>query len=117
MDAQQPPPVNDDGKRSLPERLRVSLARLPKPLRIAGGVLLVAGGLAGFLPALGFWMVPLGLLLLSIDVPWLRPWWRRLEALSLRLRDRVVRTKAWRIGEATVDGRAAGGATLVLASG
>jgi membrane protein len=107
MDAHQsdrPANGDSDGRRSLPERLRAVLARLPKPLRIIGGVLLVACGLVGFLPVLGFWMVPLGLLVLSIDIPWLKPWWKRLEALSLRLRDRVVRTKAWRIGEATVDG-------------
>ena len=33
-----------------------------KPVRIGLGILLVAGGLVGFLPVLGFWMVPLGLL-------------------------------------------------------
>lgn len=38
-------------------------------LRMPLGVLLVIGGVLGFLPVLGFWMVPLGLLLLSIDIP------------------------------------------------
>jgi hypothetical protein len=36
------------------------------------GVLLICGGLLGFLPVLGFWMAPLGLLLLAEDVPPLR---------------------------------------------
>lgn len=45
---------------------RASLLRSPI------GVLLIAGGLLSFLPLLGIWMLPLGLLLLAVDVPWLR---------------------------------------------
>ena len=41
-------------------------------LRIPVGVGLVIGGFAGFLPVLGFWMVPVGLVLLARDVPPLR---------------------------------------------
>jgi hypothetical protein len=37
-----------------------------KPIRIGLGILLIALGLLGFLPVLGFWMIPLGLLVLSI---------------------------------------------------
>ena len=40
--------------------------------RLLTGVLLVLFGLIGFLPILGFWMVPLGLLLLAQDVTFLR---------------------------------------------
>ena len=40
--------------------------------RVAAGILLVLFGLVGFLPILGFWMVPLGLLLLAQDVGFLR---------------------------------------------
>ncbi len=36
-------------------------------LRVAFGVLLIIGGLLGFLPIVGFWMVPLGLVVLSVD--------------------------------------------------
>lgn len=47
--------------------------RIPVPgnvvLRIALGLVLIAGGLLGFLPFVGFWMLPLGLLVLSIDFP------------------------------------------------
>ncbi len=46
--------------------------------RIIVGVLLVIGGLLGFLPILGFWMVPLGLLVLSQDLPYVRRQRRRL---------------------------------------
>jgi hypothetical protein len=41
-------------------------------IRIPAGVLLVVGGFAGFLPVLGFWMVPVGLVLLARDVAFLR---------------------------------------------
>lgn len=41
-------------------------------IRIISGVLLVLFGVVGFLPILGFWMVPLGLLLLAQDVAFLR---------------------------------------------
>jgi len=35
--------------------------------------LIVSGIVGTFLPILGFWMVPLGLALLAIDLPFLRP--------------------------------------------
>jgi hypothetical protein len=56
--------------------------------RIALGTgLVLAGGLGGWLPVLGFWMVPLGLVVLSVDIPSVRRrrrkaavkllgWWR-----------------------------------------
>jgi hypothetical protein len=37
--------------------------------RIPLALLLVAGGFLGFLPVLGLWMLPLGLLLFAQDVP------------------------------------------------
>lgn len=48
--------------------------RLPRSrlLRIVIGVLLVVFGLVGFLPVVGFWMIPLGFLVLSLDNPYLR---------------------------------------------
>jgi hypothetical protein len=49
-----------------------------KAVRIGIGILLVIGGLVGFLPILGFWMIPLGLLVLSIDLPIVRRWRRQL---------------------------------------
>jgi hypothetical protein len=47
-------------------------------LRMGKGLLLVFFGLLGFLPVLGFWMVPLGLLILSVDLPFVRRWTRLL---------------------------------------
>lgn len=43
------------------------------------GIALVIGGILGFLPVLGFWMIPLGLFVLSIDLPMLRKQRRKWE--------------------------------------
>lgn len=47
---------------------------LPPLIRGLMGVLLILGGVLGFLPVLGFWMIPLGLALLATDIPPLRHW-------------------------------------------
>ncbi|MEQ8897359.1 MAG: hypothetical protein RID23_09715 [Roseovarius sp.] len=49
--------------------------RLPPGGRLVVGVLLMIGGLLGFLPILGFWMLPLGVAIAALDVV---PVWRRL---------------------------------------
>lgn len=41
-------------------------------LRMPVGVLLIVAGVFSFLPLLGLWMLPLGLLLLAQDLPFLR---------------------------------------------
>ena len=41
-------------------------------LRLIAGILLVLFGFVGFLPILGFWMVPLGLIILAQDTKWLQ---------------------------------------------
>jgi hypothetical protein len=46
-------------------------------LRISIGSVLVVLGTFGFLPVLGFWMIPVGLLILSVDIPRVRRWRRR----------------------------------------
>jgi len=80
----------------LPRHVRASMRWLRRPssrwLRMPIGLLLVAGGLLGFMPVLGFWMLIPGLLLLALDMPflrlpvrvaivrvsrWSRRWWRR----------------------------------------
>jgi hypothetical protein len=45
-------------------------------VRIPLGILLVGFGLLGFLPVLGFWMLPLGIVVLAVDVPFVRHWFR-----------------------------------------
>ncbi|MEQ9642798.1 MAG: hypothetical protein RIM84_22435 [Alphaproteobacteria bacterium] len=54
------------------------IAALPRPWRRVVGGGLVLGGVFGFLPVVGFWMLPLGLLVLSQDSPRLRRWRRRM---------------------------------------
>ena len=41
-------------------------------VRLPAGLLLLIGGILSILPGLGTWMFPLGLLLIAIDVPFLR---------------------------------------------
>ncbi|TCU17475.1 hypothetical protein [Rhizobium sullae] len=52
--------------------------------RVFIGVLLIVCGILGFLPVLGFWMLPLGFIVLSHDLPIARRcrrrfsiWWHR----------------------------------------
>jgi hypothetical protein len=45
----------------------------PKAVRLPLGAALVAGGTVGFLPLVGYWMLPVGLVILAQDVPSLRP--------------------------------------------
>ena len=56
------------------------------PYRIPVGVALTAGGVLGFLPVLGFWMLPLGLALLAQDVPVMRgPFARVIASVNRKL--------------------------------
>jgi len=72
--------------------------------RKTAGILLVIGGLLGFLPVLGYWMLPLGLALLAVDWPWARrlyrrmiSWWgRRVRQLRVKSRSAAQRRKAAR---------------------
>ncbi|WP_244500201.1 hypothetical protein [Methyloceanibacter superfactus] len=59
-----------------------------KPVRLGMGILLVAGGLLGFLPVLGFWMIPLGFFVLSVDLPVVRRWRRQLTVWWHRRKER-----------------------------
>jgi hypothetical protein len=80
--------VSTQSRDELDRRLEAFASRLPNSMahmvnwlrrpssrwvRIPSAILLVCGGVVGFLPILGFWMIPLGLALIAIDVPVLRP--------------------------------------------
>jgi hypothetical protein len=92
-------------KRRLFRQFRAMERRIPllrRPLRFllndGGGVarwtvglLLMVGGLLSFLPFLGVWMLPLGLLLLAVDVPVLRG-----PTSALTIRGRRWTTGQWR---------------------
>lgn len=63
-------------ERRLPMRFSrfLRLLRRPSmmPARIAVSILLIVGGLLSFLPVLGFWMLPLGLMVIAQDLPFLQ---------------------------------------------
>jgi hypothetical protein len=60
----------------LPDRLQTTIRWLRQPgfrwVRVAAGVLFIAGSFLSILPIFGIWMLPLGLLLLAEDIPALR---------------------------------------------
>ncbi len=60
--------------RPLRERIR---RNVPRGLRIVVGILLIIGGIFGFLPVLGFWMIPLGAMVAAMDIELYRRWKRR----------------------------------------
>jgi hypothetical protein len=78
---------------SLAERMKDRFApffawvqrRVPPGLRFALGLLLICGGILGFLPILGFWMLPLGFMVAAMDLRLYRRW------RSLRRRRRAMR--------------------------
>ncbi|NHQ73343.1 hypothetical protein HAT86_02540 [Roseovarius gahaiensis] len=53
-----------------------SKRHLPPGLRLVAGLLLMLGGVFGFLPVIGFWMFPLGVAVAALDlvpiVRWIR---------------------------------------------
>jgi hypothetical protein len=63
-------------EREVPAWLSSGLRWLRHPrsrlVRIPVGILLILGGVFAILPGLGIWMLPLGLLLLAADIPFLR---------------------------------------------
>jgi hypothetical protein len=63
-------------EKKLPPRPAKFVSRVRKPssiyVRIPLAILLIAGGFLSFLPVLGLWMLPLGLLLFAQDVPFLQ---------------------------------------------
>jgi hypothetical protein len=63
-------------------------------VRIPLALLLILGGIFSFLPILGLWMLPLGLLVLAVDIPPLR---RPVGNLLVRLQRWIARLRRkWR---------------------
>lgn len=66
----------DRFERELPRSIGRGVRWLREPsarwVRIPVGLLLIMGGILSILPFLGLWMLPLGLLLLAQDLPFLR---------------------------------------------
>lgn len=75
-------------KQRMPDRLARIVAWLVGPtailVRLPLALFFIAGGIFSFLPLLGIWMLPLGILLIAVDVPFVRRWvirtWPKLEA-------------------------------------
>ncbi len=90
-----------DALERLAPSLRGPMATLRRdswfPIRFPLSLLLIAGGVFAFLPVLGIWMLPLGLLLLAVDLPVLRG---PISALIIRGRRKgrrlVLRWRHWR---------------------
>ena len=66
----------DKLERRIPKFAARMLSWLRRPsarlFRIPLGILLILGGIFSFLPVLGIWMLPLGLLLLALDLVFLQ---------------------------------------------
>ena len=83
-------------ERELPDCLGRTLRWLRDPnsrwLRLPLGVLFIVGGLLWFLPVLGIELLPIGLLLISEDVPFLR---KPVDKVILWLLDKRVVLRRW----------------------
>ena len=55
--------------RSATRRALLTGERLPPGVRTLVGTALIIGGCLGFLPIVGFWMIPTGAAILSLDFP------------------------------------------------
>ena len=70
------PPVAPRWKTFLIDTMRQAkywaTRRLGPGVRSVAGLLFIVGGIFGFLPILGFWMIPVGLYFIAMEFPALR---------------------------------------------
>lgn len=64
--------IRREGRRITYRLMRWGQDHVPPVLRAILGILFCIGGVFGFLPVLGFWMFPLGLAFIALDIPFLR---------------------------------------------
>jgi hypothetical protein len=103
----------DETERLRQQRRDALVARLParlsrrvvwllgaerRTVRVIAGFLFVLGGFFSFLPLLGVWMLPLGMVLLAEDIPLFR-------GLSVRLFAWMARRRPDLFGEQEENGR------------
>lgn len=99
--------MSDDGRKKLdqayeglehevPDRVARAIRWLRNPdsrwIRLPVGLVLIVSGFFGFLPVLGFEFIPLGLLLIAQDVPFLRS---PVADLTLWLECKWVELRKW----------------------
>jgi hypothetical protein len=79
-----------------PDRVSRAIRWMRNPgsrwVRLPLGLVLIVGGLFGFLPILGFEFIPLGLLLIAQDIPFLR---KPVADITLWLEHRWVALRQW----------------------
>ena len=64
--------------------------KVPYGLRTLLGILLMIGGVLGFLPILGFWMFPLGMAFIALDLPFTQ---NRIDHFIVKLQTIVKETE------------------------
>ena len=64
--------------------------KVPSGIRTLLGILLMIAGVLGFLPILGFWMFPLGMAFIALDLPFTQ---KRIEDFIAKLQAIVKETK------------------------
>lgn len=82
----------------MPDWASRNFDRLRQPraiwVRVPAGIALTGGGVLGFLPVLGVWMLPIGLALLAHDVPPMRrPLARLLNFTNRKIEERKAPQK------------------------
>lgn len=86
----------DELEREVPDSLSRAITWMRRPrarfVRLPLGILCIIGSFLWFLPVLGLWFLPLGLLLIAQDVPFLR---RPVGRMTLYLLDRWQRLRQW----------------------
>ena len=83
-------------EREVPDRVARAIRWLRDPgsrwMRLPLGLVLIVTGFFGFLPVLGFEFIPLGLLLIAQDVPFLR---KPVAAVTIWLELKWVQLRQW----------------------
>jgi hypothetical protein len=83
-------------ERAVPDRVTRAIRWMRKPqarlVRVPLGLLCILGGFLWFMPALGLWLLPLGLMLVAQDVRFLR---RPVGKMTLWLLDRWAQLQNW----------------------
>jgi hypothetical protein len=86
----------DEIERAAPDSLARTIRWMRRPqariVRLPLGILCIAGSFFWFLPVLGLWFLPLGLLLIAQDVRFLR---RPVGRMTLYLLDRWKHLRKW----------------------